>query len=232
MPLTPSWEDIAVRLLLTVAAGALIGLNRSEGAHAAGLRTTLLVGLAAAVSMIQMNLLLPVAGKTSGSFATLDLMRLPLGILTGMGFIGGGVILRRGEMIHGVTTAATLWLVTVVGLCLGGGQLALGAAATAIALAVLWGMKRVEARLCRGRNARLVVVAEEGGLAEEDLRSLLAEAGFEVTSWEVATKRRPDGLRRTVRCGLRWRPGDDLHTPAVVRDLARRPFVEAVRWRT
>jgi putative Mg2+ transporter-C (MgtC) family protein len=55
-----------------------------------------------------------------------DLMRLPLGILIGVGFIGGGAILRRDDIVVGVTTAATLWLVTVIGLCLGGGQLALG----------------------------------------------------------------------------------------------------------
>jgi putative Mg2+ transporter-C (MgtC) family protein len=48
-----------------------------------------------------------------------DLMRLPLGILTGVGFIGGGAILRRDDMVVGVTTAATLWLATGIGLCLG-----------------------------------------------------------------------------------------------------------------
>ena len=124
MPLTLQWDDIALRLVLTVIAGVLVGIDRSERGQAAGLRTTILVCLAASVAMIQMNLLMPTAGKTPESFATLDLMRLPLGILTGMGFIGGGAILRRGNMVQGVTTAATLWLVTVIGLCLGGGQLA------------------------------------------------------------------------------------------------------------
>ena len=101
MPLTLRWEDIALRLVLTVIAGSLIGINRSEGGHSAGLRTTLLVCLAASVAMIQTNLLLPMTGKTPESFAVLDLMRLPLGILTGMGFIGGGAILRKGEMVQG-----------------------------------------------------------------------------------------------------------------------------------
>ena len=50
-------------------------------------------------------------------------MRLPLGILSGVGFIGAGAILRRGDTVRGVTTAATIWLVTVVGRCFGGGQL-------------------------------------------------------------------------------------------------------------
>ena len=146
MTLTLQWDEIGLRLVLTVIAGTLVGIDRSEHGQAAGLRTTILVCLAASVAMIQMNLLMPTAGKTPESFATLDLMRLPLGILTGMGFIGGGAILRRGNMVQGVTTAATLWLVTVIGLCLGGGQLALGMTTLAIALLVLWALKRLEAR--------------------------------------------------------------------------------------
>jgi putative Mg2+ transporter-C (MgtC) family protein len=85
MPLNPSLSEIALRLLLTMVAGATIGFNREAKGHAAGLRTTMLVGLAASVAMIQANLLLPVAGKTNASFAVMDLMRLPLGILTGVG---------------------------------------------------------------------------------------------------------------------------------------------------
>ena len=68
----------------------------------------------------------PTTGKPTDSFVTLDLMRLPLGILTGMGFIGAGAILKKGDIVLGVTTATTLWFVTVLGLCFGGGQWILG----------------------------------------------------------------------------------------------------------
>src|SRR5581483_5901227 len=95
MPLEPSWYDITIPLALTVFAGGSIGINRGEHGQPAGMRTTILVCLAAAVSMIQANLFLPTAGKASDSFVTLDVMRLPLGILSGMGFIGAGAILRR-----------------------------------------------------------------------------------------------------------------------------------------
>src|SRR5271156_4353417 len=122
MSVNPSWQDIALRLFLTVVAGAVIGINRSEHGRPAGLRTTLLVCLAASIAMIQTNLLLAMSGKPSSSFVTLDLMRLPLGILSGMGFIGAGTILRRDNFIQGITTAATLWFVTIIGLCFGGGQ--------------------------------------------------------------------------------------------------------------
>src|ERR1700749_4874809 len=117
MPLTLTWSDIATRLVITIVAAVLIGYDRTEHGKAAGLRTTVLVCLAASVAMIQVNLLLPMAGKPAGSFITNDLMRLPLGILTGVGFIGGGAIIKRDDIVVGVTTAATLWAVTVIGLC-------------------------------------------------------------------------------------------------------------------
>ena len=129
---------------MTVLAGILVGYNRSEHGKAAGMRTTLMVCLAASVAMLQVNLLLPMSGRQPNSFVMNDLMRLPLGILTGVGFIGGGAILRRDDVVVGVTTAATLWLVTVIGLCFGGGQLVLGGAATVLGLVALWVLKWVE----------------------------------------------------------------------------------------
>jgi putative Mg2+ transporter-C (MgtC) family protein len=108
MPVDLTWPDLVIRLVCTLIAGAIIGYDRGEHGKAAGLRTTVLVCMAASVAMLQMNYLLPLAGRSSDSFVTNDLMRLPLGILTGVGFIGGGAILRRGSLIVGVTTAATL----------------------------------------------------------------------------------------------------------------------------
>jgi uncharacterized membrane protein len=80
MPLHPSSSDTAIRLTLTMLAGTVIGFNRGARGRAAGFRTTILVGLAASVA-IQANILLSLIGKTAGSFAVMDLMRLPLGIL-------------------------------------------------------------------------------------------------------------------------------------------------------
>jgi putative Mg2+ transporter-C (MgtC) family protein len=68
MPLHPTWQDIALRLILTMVAGALIGFNREVRGHAAGLRTTILVALAASIAMIQTNVLLSVGGKAADSF--------------------------------------------------------------------------------------------------------------------------------------------------------------------
>ena len=157
MPLSPTWPDVALRLLLTIVGSGIIGWNRGVRGHSAGLRTTVLVGLAAALAMVQCNILLELKGRTGDSFATMDLMRLPLGILTGVGFIGGGAILKRGELVIGLTTAATLWVVTVLGLCFGGGQIVLGCGGTVLAVLVLWALREVEERLPRDHRAVLSV---------------------------------------------------------------------------
>ncbi|HEX4155969.1 MAG TPA: MgtC/SapB family protein [Acidobacteriaceae bacterium] len=140
MPLTLTWQQIALRLTLAAIASFVIGLNRDERGRPAGLRTVMLVCLAATFAMLQVNLLLPLAGRTGNSFVMNDLMRLPLGILSGIGFIGAGVIFKRdNQLATGVTTAATLWYVTVLGLLFGGGQVRTGCAATLIAVGILWG---------------------------------------------------------------------------------------------
>ena len=123
--------------------------------------------------MIQANILLPLGGKAQDSFSVMDLMRLPLGILTGVGFIGGGTIVKKGDLVVGVTTAATLWLVTVIGLCLGGGQLILGGAATVLAVITLWILRWVDRIIPRQHRARLIVTCEPSWKVLEELQPLL-----------------------------------------------------------
>ena len=178
MPLSPTWTDIAIRLALTMLAGAIIGFNRGARGHAAGFRTTILVGLAAAVAMILTNVLLSTGGKTSDSFAAMDTMRLPLGILTGVGFIGGGTILRKGDLVTGVTTAATLWLMTVIGLCLGAGELGLGVIGTLLAGFTLWVLKWVDLAIPREHRAMLVVTCEATWTVVAELPRLIEPMNF------------------------------------------------------
>jgi putative Mg2+ transporter-C (MgtC) family protein len=228
MPLTVTWADLGVRIACTLIAGALIGYNRGEHGKAAGLRTTILVCLAASVAMLQVNYLLTLSGRSTDSFVMNDLMRLPLGILTGVGFIGGGAILRRREMIVGVTTAATLWYVTVVGLCFGGGQLLLGAVATAIGVTVLWGLKWLEDALIVERYARLLVTIEGVHFSERDILLRLRENGIEVIDVSVTTG---DSLREySLNVRERRRPRD-VAIPQVVEELSRQPDVRSVQWR-
>lgn len=162
MFLDPSWGEIALRLFLAALAGALVGYNRQRGGHAAGLRTIMLITLAACIAMIQANLLLSTTGKPGSSFVSMDILRLPLGVLTGVGFIGGGVILRRGNEVAGVTTAASIWIMTIIGLCFGGGQLLLGGIATAIAFIVVAPAKLLDRRIRREFDARITVRTSHG----------------------------------------------------------------------
>jgi putative Mg2+ transporter-C (MgtC) family protein len=180
MPLYLTWDDIALRLLLTLIAGVVVGLDRGARGHAAGLRTTILVALAAAIAMLQANLLLSVGGKQHDSFGVMDLMRMPLGILTGIGFIGGGAIVKRGELVTGVTTAATIWIMTTIGLCFGGGQLGLGVAGTILTILTLRAVNWVDVRMPREQHAVLAIAAPPNSSSLEGLSDLLAPLGFKV----------------------------------------------------
>jgi putative Mg2+ transporter-C (MgtC) family protein len=230
MPLYLDWPDIAVRLVLTGFASALIGLNRGEHNRPVGLRTTMLVAYAAAIAMLQANLLLPQAGKPGDSFVVLDLMRLPLGILSGMGFIGAGAILRRGDLVQGVTTAATLWYVTVMGLCFGGGQNRLGLAALGVGLFILWVLRWAEARFPREHRAEFMLSFETGAAIGDEAAAAMAEAGCEIASQSVSFE---DGARRcVVRYDVRWRArGVSPPAPAFFARLAHEPAVLRAEWR-
>ncbi len=230
MPTTPTWQDIALRLGLTLIASGIIGVNRSERGHATGLRTTILVSVAAAVSMIQANLLLATIGKTSEAFSVMDVMRLPLGILSGMGFIGAGAILRRGDMVIGITTAATLWFVTVMGLCFGGGQWGVGLAMLAIGLTVLWTLKWIEELLGQGARGVLDITLAVNGPTDAEVQAWMHASGFAILAYGM-TLAPHTGLRK-LRCSVRYRRhAADVETPAALAAFGQREGVKRVRWR-
>jgi putative Mg2+ transporter-C (MgtC) family protein len=225
------WMDIAIRLGLTLLASLIIGFDRSEHGKVAGLRTTVLVGLAASIAMIQVNLLLSTSGRSPDSFVTMDMMRLPLGILTGVGFIGAGAILRRDEIIFGVTTAATLWLVTVVGLCLGGGQIALGVAGTALGVAALSILKWIEAVIPSERGATITIALDAAGPTEGDLRSRLREAGLRVIASRISLANSCQQREFAFDVKLTG-PLLDNESPCLVKALAVQSGVTKVQWQS
>jgi putative Mg2+ transporter-C (MgtC) family protein len=229
MPLSIDWRVVLLRLFLALVAGGAVGFNRGEQGHPAGLRTTILVCLAAAASMIQVNLLLELSAQKQ-SLVELDLMRLPLGILSGMGFIGGGAILKRGDIVHGVTTAATLWFVTVMGLCLGGGQIMLGFELLGAALFVLWVLKWIERRYVEDRRATLQLTLSKEGLSEGALLGRLEKARFEVARCASAYDRTTDGSR-SFEIDVRWRAHDGgKQTPASIAELMDIAGVVRLKW--
>jgi putative Mg2+ transporter-C (MgtC) family protein len=229
MPLEIGWNDILMRLVVTLIAGALVGLNREEQGGPAGLRTNILVCLAASLSMIEVNLLLSMKGRPDGSFVMNDLMRFPLGILTGVGFIGGGAILKRDKRVRGVTTAATIWFLTVVGLCIGAGFMALGLVAVVVAVLILWALKHVEKALPLGRKATLSLTVLAGGPDEDFIRSKVIGNGYDIDAMSVDVDN--GERRRNLTCDVHWRAvPTDIREPQFVAELAAQSGVSKIKW--
>jgi putative Mg2+ transporter-C (MgtC) family protein len=117
--------DAAWRLLLAAGLGAALGLEREYRQKPAGLRTNILIALGAALFTILSTLM----GH--------DTDRVAAQIVTGIGFLGGGAILRRGSAVQGMTTAATIWVNAAIGMSAGAGYFALATTTAALTLAVL-----------------------------------------------------------------------------------------------
>ena len=109
--------------------GAVLGLEREVHQKPAGLRTNALIAFGAALFTILGTQLAGIGGDPSRVAST---------IVTGIGFLGAGAILRTGQSVHGLTTAATIWVNAAIGMAAGAGAYALATSATAIALVVLW----------------------------------------------------------------------------------------------
>lgn len=141
-------ESFALPLVGSVVAGGLIGLEREWRGRPAGLRTHILVSLASAL------LMLAAMGQADWAFRALpdenivtDPTRMAHGVLTGIGFLCAGVIFRSGFSIHGLTTAASLWITSAIGLLFGAGLFALGLIGTVTTVAILIGLKLISRRL-------------------------------------------------------------------------------------
>src|SRR5688572_16880475 len=111
-----SWNDVLLRLGLACVAGLVLGFERERQGRAAGLRTTLLACVASTLAMLLAHhFVIEYAASGSNAWRP-DPGRLAAGILTGIGFLGAGVIMRHGALVRGVTTAAVLWYATILGL--------------------------------------------------------------------------------------------------------------------
>lgn len=231
MPFHLTGEQIALRLVLASIASFVIGLNRNERGHPAGIRTTMLVCLAATLAMLQVNLLLPLAGRQPGSFVMNDLMRLPLGILSGIGFIGAGVIIKKGGSISGVTTAATIWYVTVLGLLFGGGNIYLGIAGTLIAIVVLWLLKHMERYIPREFRGSLCVALSSEAPSEGELRQRILAGHCKIAHWKAVYS--PAAELTAIDCDLNWTAtGSRMpETPAAIEQLRTLPGIRKLTWR-
>jgi putative Mg2+ transporter-C (MgtC) family protein len=140
--------DLSGRLLLAAILGAVIGIEREVHDHPAGMRTHMLVAVGCALftELSIYGFLTGVPGTTA-----VDPTRLAAQIVSGIGFLGAGAILKYGASIRGLTTAASLWATAAIGIAAGTGQFILGFVGTAIVLFSLWPLGRV-ARALRMRH--------------------------------------------------------------------------------
>ncbi len=166
-------EDL-VKILLAVAAGGLVGLEREFRDKDAGFRTLIFICVGAALfTMFSLKLAGPDNEPT----------RIAANIVSGVGFLGAGVILREGVRIKGLTTASTIWLTAALGMGIGGGQFALIGAAVAIILVVLWVFPRFEHWVDNLREERtydVLCLAEQAKFGE--LEKCFKEHGLKIRS--------------------------------------------------
>jgi len=230
MTLDLTWQQIALRIALACMASLAIGYNRDEHGRPAGMRTVMLVTLTATLAMLQVNLLLPLAGKPASSFNVMDLMRLPLGILSGIGFIGAGAIIKKENGATGVTTAATLWFSTMLGLLFGGGQIWLGSVATVLALGILMGLRQVEDFVPRAHRGALTLLFGDNAPEEWEILERIRRSGFEIQGLMVDYAHASQ--ISSLRCDLQWQANarKELNTPERLAELRTMPGVAGFLW--
>ena len=142
-----AWTPVLVNLALALIAGSAVGLERTYNGRVAGFRTHALVALAAASAMTIAYAPALLPADYPSQPVRLDATRLAQGVMTGVGFLGGGVIFKEGANIQGLTTAASIWATAAIGLLCGVGLWPAAFAAVALVLVVLTAMRLLEGRM-------------------------------------------------------------------------------------
>jgi putative Mg2+ transporter-C (MgtC) family protein len=221
---TIAFSEILLRLCVAVVLGAAVGLERERVESAAGLRTHALVSLGAALAVIASSY--GFVDVTHAPNVVLDPSRVAAQVLSGIGFLGAGVIIFRKEIIRGLTTAASLWVVAAVGLAAGGGLYAAAVAATVLALAILAVMKPLERRLTASRHRQLVtVVIDRRTMTLDRLRGTIEQNGIVIDT--LSARLQSDAAKS--RCDLVLRGATTSALLALVQSLAMLDGVREVR---
>jgi putative Mg2+ transporter-C (MgtC) family protein len=208
-----------VRLLLAVFLGGLIGLERQIHGRPAGLRTHILVCLGSALII-----------TLAASFGpNVDPGRAVAGIVTGVGFLGAGVIVKSKEIVRGLTTAACIWFVAALGVAVGQGLYVTAFAGTAIAIVVLTLLARFAHRVpAVGYNkVQIRAAVEEIDSVEAKCRGVLAELGYRVAGLSARLDRDGDSAELTLRLRARGERARGLEPS---RRLLAIPGVRDVAW--
>lgn len=165
--------DMLIRLLSAALLGSLIGFERERLLWAAGIRTHMLVCVGSCLIMIVSQY--GFANILERPNVVLDPSRIAAQVVSGIGFLGAGSILARGEIVKGLTTAASIWTVAAIGLAVGGGLYQAAGASTIIILIILAGIKPLEeAYRSRNQSCQLKIAADSGSLTPEIVKKELS----------------------------------------------------------
>jgi putative Mg2+ transporter-C (MgtC) family protein len=221
-----SWDEALLRIALAAVLGGLIGVERELREREAGLRTHLLVAVGSALFTIVGAYGFHDFVASGGVIVRTDPTRIAAQIVTGIGFLGAGAIIRQGLSVRGLTTAATLWVVAAVGLAAGAGYYSGAVITTALVLVALWPLRIIAYRMLhrfRPEDGRLLVELPAGtapGMLIDEVES----AGARIAGIEVSQ----EGDRRQLRLDVVL-PRDLASTRLVAR-VAEAPNVADVRW--
>ena len=224
----PIEVELVLRLLLAAFLAGAIGLEREVRDQPAGFRTHMLVSLGACLfAVISAYGWVPFTKDHPGVLIRVDPTRIAAQIVTGIGFLGAGAILRSGMSVRGLTTAASLWVVAAIGAAIGLGSYVVGAATALIALLTLLLLRPLRQRLVRGMKPdhEEYVVRAGAELQLERLIADVSEAGLRVDSLRIDEE---DGGEREIQLLLRIPTSQRPEDAAGV--LARTPGVRNVDW--
>ncbi len=205
-------EDV-IRLVLAGLVGALIGFEREYRDNPAGVRTCMFIALGAAFFTV---LSYRLGGEND--------IRIAVGIVSGVGFLGAGVIMREGGRVTGLTTASTVWLVAALGMGLGGGQYLLVGTITLVILIILWTLRPFEHWVTGLRDEhtyRLVLTSDVA--SAERVATLFKNAGLVILETRLGKK------EGKVTCTVEV-AGPPVKHDAVVEKLATDPAVEDLEY--
>ena len=220
-----AWPHVLLRLFVAAVLGGAIGMERELRERGAGLRTHLVVCVGSALFTLVSAYGFRDFIAAGSVYARVDPTRIAAQIVSGIGFLGAGAIIRQGLSVRGLTTAATLWLVAAIGMAAGAGYYDAAVIATLGALITL-GPLRIAAyrvlRRFRPEVDRLLVEIPAGGSAAP-LIEAIETGGGRVVSLDVAQ----EGDRRSVAVDVELH---GTHAPAIVASVADIDGVLEVRW--
>src|SRR2546427_11781368 len=225
LPTLSSWE-VLLRVGLAAALGGVLGLERELREREAGLRTHLLVSVGSALFTLVSAYGFHAFLSSGQNVIRADPTRIAAQIVTGIGFLGAGAIIRQGFSVRGLPTAATLWVVAAIGLAAGAGYYSAAVITTGLVLVALYPLRIVAYRILhrfRPEDGRLLV-ALPVGQAPGEVIDEVERAGARISSLEVSQ----EGDRRRLEFDVVL-PRD---TPAarVVARIADLEHVVEVRW--